>query len=259
MSDYQIFKRLNSFLSEGKMVVLCTITGKKGSGPREPGAKMLIGPHGETFGTIGGGDMERQLIEKALEVMRNRIPKGLSFSLGLPMREGVIPVNSKCCGGVKVFMDLIKPEPRLIIFGSGLIAQAVARYAKDCSFEVIIVDDAKTAKKENFKDILILNGKYPESLNNLDIKPSDCIAILHGETKFEIAGLRFAVEQNPAYIGLLGSTNKRKSHVNQLLKEGFTVEVVEKIKGPIGIDIKAKTPEEIGVSIIAELIQLKNS
>jgi xanthine dehydrogenase accessory factor len=259
MSDYQIYKRLNSFLLEGKVVVLCTITGKIGSGPREPGAKMLISPDGETFGTIGGGDMERRLIEKALEVIRNGIPKELSFSLGSPMREGVIQVNSKCGGEVKVFMDLIKPEPRLIILGSGLIAQAVARYAKDCSFEVIVIDDAKTARKENFKDILLFKDKYPDSLKNLDIKPSDYLAILHGETEFEIAGLRFAVEQNPAYIGLLGSKNKRKSLVNQLLKEGFKVEEVEKIKGPIGINIKAKTPEEIGVSIIAELIQLKNS
>lgn len=259
MSDTQIFKRLNALLSEGKEAVLCTITYKKGSGPRDPGAKMLISPDGKTAGTIGGGGIERQLIEKALEIMRIGVPKEISFALGVPARKGVIQVNSKCGGEVRIFMDLIRPEPRLIILGSGLIAQAVARYAKYCSFEVIIVDDAETAKKENFKDIPILNDKYPDSLNNLDIKPSDYVAILHGETEFEMAGLRYAVEQNPAYIGLLGSTNKRKSHVNQLLKESFKVELVEKIKGPIGIDIKAETPEEIGVSIIAELIQCKYS
>jgi xanthine dehydrogenase accessory factor len=169
----------------------------------------------------------------------------------------MIPVNSKCGGEVKLFMDLIKPDPRLIILGSGLIAQAVARYAKDCGFTVIVVDDAKTATAENFPDIILVNSKYPESLRSIDIRTSDYVAMLHGETEFEINGLRYAVVANPAYIGVLGSRNKRREHIKQLKSEGYSDEIVDRIKGPIGLEIDAETPEEIAVSIVAELIQRK--
>ena len=202
--------------------------------------------------------MERLLIRKAMEVMDGGKPKTYHFAMGIPAREGMIPVDSKCGGEVKIFMDPIKPDPRLVIMGSGWIAQAVARYASECNFELIIVDDADTAKSEYFPaSATIINEKYPESLEKIKIRRSDYVAMLHGETDFEIEGLRHAVKAKPAYIGLLGSGNKRKEHVKQLKKEGYDADIVETIKGPIGIDISAETPEEIGVSIVAELIQWK--
>ena len=216
---------------------------------------MLVTKAGEAIGTIGGGGMERLLVSRALEVMKEGKPRSYHFAMGIPAREGMIPVDSKCGGEVKIFMDPINPDPRLIIMGSGLIAQAVARYAKDCGFTVIIVDDAETAKPEYFPEMTVYNSKYPESLKGVEIRPSDYVAMLHGETGFEISGLRHAVKANPAYIGLLGSRNKRKEHVKQLKSEGL--EAAEKIKGPIGLSIEAETPEEIAISIVAEIIQKK--
>lgn len=216
---------------------------------------MLVTSTGEAIGTIGGGGMERLLVSRALEVMREGKPRSYHFAMGIPAREGMIPVDSKCGGEVKIFMDPINPDPRLVIMGSGLIAQAVARYAQDCGFTVIIVDDAATAKPEYFPEMTVYNSKYPESLKQVKIRPSDYVAMLHGETGFEIAGLRHAVNADPAYIGLLGSRNKRKEHVKQLKSEGL--DAAEKIKGPIGLSIEAETPEEIAISIVAELIQTK--
>jgi xanthine dehydrogenase accessory factor len=218
---------------------------------------MLVTSKGEAIGTIGGGGMERLLVKKALEVMKEGKPHSYHFAMGIPAREGMIPVDSKCGGEVKIFMDPITPDPRLVIMGSGWIAQAVAGYAKDCGFTVIVVDDAKTATDENFPEMTVINTKYPESLNEVEIRPSDYVAMLHGETGFEINGLRYAVKANPAYIGLLGSRNKRKEHVKQLKAEGLDEAAVEKIKGPIGLEIEAETPEEIAISIVAELIKQK--
>lgn len=219
---------------------------------------MLVTSDGETIGTIGGGGMERLLVSRALEVLELGKPRSYHFAMGIPAREGMIPVDSKCGGEVKIFMDPIKPDPRLIIMGSGLIAQPVARYAKDCGFTVIIIDDAETAKEDNFPGMRVVNTEYPESLETVDIRPTDCVTMLHGETDFELDGLRYAVRTEPAYIGLLGSSNKRKEHVQQLKAEGLKPEAVESIKGPIGLDIEAETPEEIAISIVAELIQRKN-
>jgi xanthine dehydrogenase accessory factor len=218
---------------------------------------MLVTNKGKAIGTIGGGGMERLLVSRALEVMEEGKPRSYHFAVGIPAREGMIPVDSKCGGEVKIFMDPIMPDPRLVIMGSGLIAQAVARYALDCGFSVIVIDDAETARKDNFPEMTLVNSSYPESLKNVQIRPSDYVAMLHGETDFEIEGLRYAVEFNPSYIGLLGSRNKRKEHVKQLISEGLDSETVENIKGPIGIEISAETPEEIAISIVAEIIHHK--
>ena len=219
---------------------------------------MLVTSGGETLGTIGGGGMERMLIDEALEALNEGTPRTVHFALGVPAREGMVSVDSKCGGEVKIFMDVLKPEPRLIIMGSGLIAQAVARYSRDCGFHVTVVDDADTATAENFPGAELVDDDYPESLTKVKIRPSDYVAMLHGETEFELAGLRHAVEAGPAFIGLLGSRNKAKEHRRQLKEEGYDPETVDAIKGPIGLEIDAETPEEIAVSIVAELISVRH-
>jgi xanthine dehydrogenase accessory factor len=259
LSEQEIIKKLAKELEEGRKAVLCTLFFKDGSGPRDPGAKMLVTNNGDAIGTIGGGGMERLLVKHALEVMKEGKPCSYHFAMGIAAREGMIAVDSKCGGEVKIFMDPINPDPRLVIMGSGLIAQAVARFAADCGFTIIVIDDAKTATEKNFPKMTVVNSKYPESLKKVQIRNSDYVAMLHGETDFEINGLRYAVEANPAYIGLLGSRNKRKEHVNQLKAEGLETQIVEKIIGPIGLNIDAETPEEIGISIVAELIQRKRN
>jgi xanthine dehydrogenase accessory factor len=255
LSEREIIRQLNIELEKGNPTVLCTLYYKDGSGPREPGAKMLITSKGKTIGTIGGGGMERLLVKKAFTVMKKGKPQSFHFAMGIPARKGMIAVESKCGGEVKIFMDLIKPEPKLIILGSGLIAQAVARYSNRCGFGLIVVDDAPTANAKNFPNAIIFNTSFPKSLEKLKIKSNDYIAVLHGDTNFELEGLRYAVRVKPAYIGLLGSKNKRKEHVKKLIEEGF--ENAETIKGPIGLKIGAETPEEIGISIVAELIKHK--
>jgi xanthine dehydrogenase accessory factor len=257
MSDPEIFHRANEFIARGQSVVLCTLIEKLGSGPREPGSKILVTPDGKALGTIGGGGMERLIVEQALSVLAEGKPRMLHFALGIPPREGMIAIDSKCGGEVKIFMDVVKPDPRLIIMGSGWIAQAVARYAKDCGFEVIIVDDAPTAKQEYFPGMRVVSNKYPESLAGLEIRPSDYVAVLHGETPFEIAALRHAAKAKPAYIGLLGSGNKARKHREQLKSEGFDEKILDSMYAPIGLDVGAQTPEEIGVSIVAEMIKRK--
>jgi len=257
LSEQEIIKRLHEELELGHPGVLCILYFKEGSGPRDPGAKMLVTSKGETIGTIGGGGMERLLVEKAFEIIRVGKPRSYHFAMGVPAKEGMISIDSKCGGEVKIFLDLIKPDPRLIIFGSGLISQAVAKYAKDCGFTVMVIDDADTATERNFPNAILYNSKYPESLQNVKIRSTDYVTILHGETDFEINSLKHAIKSTPAFIGLLGSKNKRKEHVKQLISEGIDAQATEKIKGPIGLDISAETPEEIAISIVAELIQQK--
>jgi xanthine dehydrogenase accessory factor len=156
-----------------------------------------------------------------------------------------------------VFLDVVKPEPGLIVLGSGLIAQAAARMAAECGFRVTVVDEAKTATEANFPGANLVKEPYPESLRGVEIRPSDYVVVLHGETEFELAGLRHALKARPAFIGLLGSSNKAREHREQLRGEGLDPDMVDAIKGPLGLEIGAETPWEIGVSIVAELIKVR--
>ena len=257
MSNTELVRRLMQELDRGNPAVLCTLTFKEGSGPREPGSKMLVTADGSTFGTIGGGGMERLIVEESLEAIRTGQPRTLHFAMGILPREGMIEIDSKCGGEVKIFLDVVKPEPGLIIMGSGLIAQAVAGFAHSCGFTVTVVDDAETANPVNFPDARIIDDPYPESLSNVEVKPSDYVAMLHGDTGFELAGLRHAVKASPSFIGLLGSGNKASEHKKQLKQEGYNSEQVDGIVGPIGLKIGAETPEEIAVSIVAQLIKAR--
>jgi len=218
---------------------------------------MLVLCDGSLVGTVGGGGMERVLVGEALEALRSGRAGVVRFALGVPPREGFLAVDSRCGGEVEVLVDPVRPDPRLVILGSGLIAQATSRVAQLCGFQVTVVDDAPTATQENFPGATLVNGPYPQSLEGVEVRPGDYVAVLHGETDFELEALRFALRARPAFIGLLGSANKRRSHLEQLASEGFPRGELERVYGPIGLEIGAETAEEIAVSIVAQLIRVR--
>lgn len=258
LSETEIFSRLTRLLGEGRGAVLCTLVEKTGSGPRAVGAKMLIDPDGGTVGTVGGGGMERRLLSIASEALREGRPRTVTFALGVEPGEDAFAVDSKCGGEVKIFLDVVKPDPRLIIVGSGHVAKPLAEFAHKVGFDVIVVDDAATATRERFPTAMeIHSGPFEEGLHGVGVRPSDFVAVVHGETFYELAALRSMLRRRPAYIGLLGSRNKAAEHKRQLLAEGFDREEVEAINAPIGLDIGAETPEEIAVSIVAELVRAR--
>ena len=181
----------------------------------------------------------------------------LSKLLRIKAKEDQKYIDSKCGGEMKVFMDLIQPDPSLIIIGSGHIALPLAWFAHRTGFKLTVVDDAETANKERFPIAEIINIPFKEALERLVVRPSDYLIIVHGETGYELQALRSILRRKPAYIGLLGSKNKAVEHKKQLLREGFPKEDVDEIQAPIGLDIGAETPEEIAISILAELINVK--
>jgi xanthine dehydrogenase accessory factor len=217
---------------------------------------MIVDSEGNSYGTIGGGGMERRLVSEALEVLKEGNSRTLTFALGVEAEEGTISVDSKCGGEVKIFMEIVKPDPKLIIIGSGHIGKPLATISHQAGFSTIVVDDTYTATRERFPfAIEILNGHFEEELKRIEVTPADFVAIVHGETRYELVALRNLLPKEPAYIGLLGSVNKARQHKKQLEDEGFSKKTLEKINAPIGLDIGAETPEEIAVSIVAELIR----
>jgi len=218
---------------------------------------MLVDSYGKTYGTVGGGGMERRLEKEAVKAIAEGKPRTITFALGVEPREGAIPIDSRCGGEVKIFMDIVKPDPRLIVIGSGHIGMPLANLAHEAGFETIVVDDAPTTTRERFPHSVIHSGPFEKEIEKLETSPADYVAIVHGESRYELTSLRGLLPKNLAYVGLLGSNSKAERITERLVSDGLPAETVERIVTPIGIEIGAETPEEIAVSIVAELIKVR--
>jgi len=255
-----IFERLPKLLEEGKRVALCTVVEKIGSGPAEPGRKMLVTEDGEIIGTIGGGEcFERGLRQEALKAIRGGKSRSLKFSFYGGAKEGELDTGLWCGGAMTVFVDVVEPKPKLVIVGSGHIALPTYTVADLLGFDITVVDDNEdTLTKSRFPNAkLVYREDFEKALKEVKVDGRTCVAIVHGEPKHDLAALRRFVRERTAYLGLLGSAHKIAKLKEVLRKDRVLAKAIKRIKAPIGLDINAKTPEEIAVSIAAELIKEK--
>jgi len=254
----EVIERAAELLKAGKRVALCTIVEKIGSGPAELGRAMLVTEDGQIAGTIGGGEcFERGLKQEALKALEEGKSKSLKFSFYGGAREGELDTGLWCGGTMTVFVDVMEPKPKLVLIGSGHIALPTHRVADLLGFDVTVVDDNEdTLTKERFPNArLIFNGDFEKALRGVKADERTYVAIVHGEPKHDLAALRRFTRERVAYLGLLGSKTKIAKLKELLRKEGVPEGAVGKIRAPIGLDIGAKTPEEIAVSIAAELVR----
>jgi len=258
-SPTDIFEQASKFLKEGKKVALCTIVEKIGSGPAEKGTKILVTDDGETVGTIGGGNFERGVREGALKAIKECKSKSLRFALYGGAREDEVDTGLWCGGTTTVFIDVIEPRPKLVIVGSGHIAFPTYRVADLLGFDITVVDDNRdTMTRDRFPNArLIYHKDFKKALRETKVDERTYVTILHGEPKHDLAALRHFVRERPAYLGLLGSKRKIIRLMEILRKEGIPKATIKRIHAPIGVDIRAETPEEIAVSIAAELVKEK--
>lgn len=255
-TDLDLLKQANVLLEHGNRVALCTIIEKKGSGPREIGAKMIVDEDGKTIGTIGGGNLERALIKESLKALSKGKPSRAVVSLHKKAKRGTVKTGLICGGELTIFIDVIKPKKRLIIVGAGHVAEPLAKLAAIVGFSLIIIDDdERLANRKRFPMAeKIITGSFTEILDQLDPNPKDYVVIVHGEPERDYLALKRFLEKKPAYIGLLGSKTKVAKLTNRLKAIGFNAEDLSILHAPIGLDIKAQSPEEIGISILAEII-----
>ena len=259
-ADIDVLEKIVYFLKSGKKVALCTLIEKRGSGPRDVGAKIIVSEDGEVVGTIGGGNLERILVEEALKALKVGRCRKIVFSLREGVeREGVVSTGLICGGEITIFIDVIEPKPRLIIIGSGHVGYPLAKLADILNFEIVIVDDNKElATRERFpmaKEILV--GDFTEILDEIEVRPNDFVVIVYGEPEHDYLALKKMLEKEAHYIGLLGSKVKVAKLKERLKKEGFSEDAFRNLYAPVGLDIGAQTPEEIGISILAQIIKIR--
>jgi len=253
----EILKEAFGRIDKGETIALVTVVETKGSTPREIGAKMLVNKDGLAAGTIGGGITEAKVIEEAKQALKES--KGKLLTYHLTKEQAALDEGAICGGEMKVFIDILQPKEEVLIFGAGHIAVCVSKLAKMVGFRVAIIDDRKEFANQNrFPEAdEIIAEEIEEALTHLNITPSTYIIILtRGHLKDEEV-LTLVIRSGAAYIGMIGSRNKNATVFQQLTKKGISQEELNKVHAPIGIDIKAQTPEEIAVSIMAEIIQVR--
>jgi xanthine dehydrogenase accessory factor len=256
-TDLEILIEAARLLEKGKIVAFCTVVEKKGSGPREVGAKMLVDEDGKNFGTIGGGNVERALVDESLKAIKEHKSKTITFNLNKSQVEGAVGTGMICGGELTVLADVIEPTPRIIIVGAGHVAFPLAVLANAAGFRIAVVDDERRlANKKNFPMAeKIIAGDYSKVLSGFELTPNDIVVIAHGEPEHDYAALKNVIQKKVAYVGLLGSRTKASILTQRLRTEGVNEEYVKTLHAPLGLDIGAETPEEIGISILAEIIQ----
>jgi xanthine dehydrogenase accessory factor len=253
-----IYQEIVKIKAEGGEAALVTVVRASGSTPREEGAKMLVRPDGSILGTIGGGGLEAQVIKEAVKVIKQGKPKRLHRSLTASEaeEEGMV-----CGGDLEVFIEPILTPPALYIFGGGHIALALAKMGKLVGFNITVIDDrAEFAHAGRFPEAdVILAEDFTKSFPRLKIEKSSYIVIVtHGHRHDEVV-LEWAVGTPAKYIGMIGSKTKNETVFTHLRARGIPQKQLDRAHAPIGLEIEAQTPEEIAVSILAELIKVRRS
>ena len=253
-----IYQEIVRIKAEGGEAALVTIVSATGSTPREEGAKMLVKPDGSILGTIGGGSLEAQVIEEAVEVIKQGKPKRLHMSLTAKEAEeaGMI-----CGGDLEVFIEPVLNPPTLCIFGGGHVSLPLAKMGKTLGFKIAVIDDrADFASTDRFSEAdTLLAEDFSKAFPQLKIDKSSYIVIVTRGHQHDELVLEWAVGTAAKYIGMIGSQTKTETIFSHLLAKGITKEQLDRVHAPIGLEIEAQTPEEIAVSILAEVIKVRRS
>lgn len=249
-----IYQKLNEIENSNVKAIVCTIVSTKGSTPRKIGAKMIVYANGKIDGTIGGGALEKKVIDQALDVLKINEAKIVSHNL--------VSDLGMCCGGtVELFLEPIVNKKKLYIFGAGHVGLALSQISKNLDFNVTIID----SRTEMFEDvetegIAIINSHYTDAIEQLVFDENTFVVIVTYDHAFDREILALTSQKKTAYIGMIGSNRKVEiAKKNLLASKQIPQEVISKIDMPIGIEINAKTPQEIAISILGKLIQVRNS
>ncbi len=235
---------------------LCTVVASQGSTPRHVGSKMLVYPDGTFIGTVGGGDLEHRVQDEAWMAIADGRPRLLSYNMSDPSRG-----DPGVCGGqVEVFVEPILPSPLLVVIGAGHVGKAVVHLAKWLGFRVAVSDDrAEFCTPESTPGA---DAYYPVPMeklpDQLKITPRTFIVITSRGSSVDAAGLPPLLASRAAYIGVIGSRRRWATTVKALKARGVSAKQIQKVHSPMGLELNAETPEEIAVSILAEILMLRD-
>ncbi|MBL8211897.1 MAG: XdhC family protein [Bryobacterales bacterium] len=253
-----IYEELVRLRRSGQKCAVATIVQVNGSIPSYESAKLLVREDGSIVGTVGGGCVEAEVWNAAREVMETEKPKHLTFSLG----QDAAYDNGLICGGqLNVFVEPVLPQPFAYIFGAGHVSKSLSKVATMAGFATVVVDDREQyANRERFPEAdQVIAGEYEELFPGFAINESSYVIIVTRGHRDDMRVLRWAVSTPARYVAMIGSKRKTIGVIKELEKEGIPRSAFERIHAPMGLEIGAVTPEEIAVSVVAEMIAVRRN
>ena len=250
-----LFEEIVKMRRAAQRGALATIVHTNGSIPSYESSRMLVREDGSIAGTIGGGCVEAEVWAAAKEVMQKEAPQKMVFHLN---NEASYDNGLICGGTLEVFVEPILPQPVVYLFGGGHVSTAVARAANAAGFGIGVVDDREAfANKERFPMAQEIYTSYEEAFEKVRPNASSYLVIVTRGHKEDMRVLAWAVRTEARYVGMIGSKRKVLSVYRALENEGYKPEEFERVYAPMGLDIGALSPEEIAVSITAELVAVR--
>jgi xanthine dehydrogenase accessory factor len=254
-----IYEEIARLRRTGIKAALATIVNVRGSIPSFESAKLLVREDGSIFGTVGGGCVEAEVWSAARKVIQEEKPRKLTFNLN---NDPSYDTGLLCGGTLEVFVEPILPVPDLYIFGAGHVSLSLSKVATLAGFRTVIIDDRDTyANRERFPEAAeVYADDFEKMFERLAPNSSSfLIAVTRGHTD-DMRVLRWAVGTPARYIGMIGSKRKVLEIVQYLEeKESIPRSQLDRVHAPIGLEIGAITPEEIAVSVVAEMIAVRRN
>jgi xanthine dehydrogenase accessory factor len=255
MDVYEELLRLRKL---GQKCAIATIVQVRGSIPSYESAKLLVREDGSMIGTIGGGCVEAEVWNAAREVIENEHPRHLSFNLG---QEAAYDNGLICGGQLDVFVEPVLPVPGAFIFGAGHISKSLSKVATLAGFATTIVDNRENfANRERFPEAAeIYAEEYEEVFGKLAVNETSYVIVVTRGHRDDMRVLGWAISTNARYIAMIGSKRKVVNVIKELEREGIAPESFARVFAPMGLEIGAVSPEEIAVSVVAEMIAVRRN
>jgi xanthine dehydrogenase accessory factor len=237
--------------AEGRRFVMATVVETRGFTPQKGGARMLIAATGETWGTIGGGAIEREVLDRSAALLAGGgstlLERHLTQELGM------------CCGGqMSVFLEVLEPGPRLVVFGAGHVAKPLAAIAAGCGFDVTVVDERpEWASEERFPHARLWVGAPEDFVREWKGHGGEFVVIVTHDHALDQRLVQELLARPLRFLGMVGSVPKQRKFALRLRARGFSDQQIARLRTPLGLAIGAQTPEEIAVSVAAELVAVR--
>jgi len=241
-----IYKEAARIRQKGGAAILATLVSVDGAFPKGEGSKILMKTSGEKVGSLlGGVELEKKILSEGEVLLKEKKPKVLILS----------SENKR----MEILLEPVFSEPTVYIFGGGHVSEQLAPLAKKVHFKVVVIDDREMfANRERFPEVDdVIVSEFERCFDQLNIDDSSYIVIVTRGHLYDGFVLKQALKTNARYIGMIGSKKKIRTLYQNLMEKGMAKETLDRVNAPIGIDINSETPEEIAVSIVAELIKVR--
>jgi xanthine dehydrogenase accessory factor len=247
-ADARVWETLSAWREAGIGFALLTVIESRGFTPQKGGAHMLVAADGTTFGTVGGGAIEREAVAEALKL--------LSSGGSTVLRRHLTQELGMCCGGeMTLFLEVIEPAPRMFVFGAGYIARPLAALAAGCGFRVTVVDQRpEWALPERFPGATVRCQAPEDFVRALESRPEDYAVVVTHDHALDQRLVQELLRRPLGFLGMIGSVPKQRKFALRLRARGFGDGDIARLHTPLGLPIGATTPEEIAVSAMAEIV-----